>query len=367
MRPLQFFNLMSKYKNLIPHPDVISHSYHGIVVRFRKVDDDVYIPVTDARTLLNLGSGTLPIYTMCWTVAKIEFYKNGNALTAIQPCDLENLAKRGVRATIFPDQQQRIAWMREICKQIKEAEARPEVALKIFDSPEFGQIRTQIYEGEPVFCLADVCKAIDISNSRNVKARLDSEDVHAIDTLTPKGNQSITYINESGLYDTILRSESPKAKPFRKWVTKEVLPSIRKTGGYVAVTPDDTPEIVMARGLMAAQEALNRMEKRAVEAEHNLLIAQPKADYYDAVITERELFSTTQIAAELGMSYQTLRTRLFELGIVTAAKGLLLVTPENRMLGEEDSPNVRPSRSAFKWNLEGRNKIFELIAPTMPK
>lgn len=353
-------------KQYKPHPGVIMHSYHGRVVRFRNVDGDVYIPVTDARNLLMLGTSSIPIYAICASTAKIEFYKNGQPLSAILPCDLENLARRGVRAPISEEQHQKISWMREVAKLIKQEEATPEAALKIFDSPEFGEIRTQIHEGEPVFCLADVCKAIDISNHRNVKNRLDSEDVHSIDTLTKGGVQELTFINESGLYDTILRSESPKAKPFRKWVTKEVLPSIRKTGGYVAVTPEDTPEIVMARGLMAAQEALNRMTERALAAESTLEIAKPKVDYYDTVITHRELFSTTQIASELGMSYQTLRNLLFQHGIVTTPTGLLVIATGYADWGE-DTESPHPFRSRFKWNLKGRDGIFELIAPAMPK
>ena len=108
----------------------------------------------------------------------------------------------------------------------------------MFSNPQFGEIRTAGTPDEPLFCLADVCQSIGISNARNVKSRIDEEDVRQVDTLTNGGIQSITYVTESGLYDVILRSDSPNAKPFRKWVTSEVLPSIRKHGAYLPNLPD---------------------------------------------------------------------------------------------------------------------------------
>ena len=109
-----------------------------------------------------------------------------------------------------------------------------ENAIKIFENEEFGNIRVATSENnEPLFCLADVCAVIDITNARNVKSRLDPDDVRLVDTIDSMGrNQKVTFVTESGLYDVVIRSDSEKAKPFRKWITAEVLPSIRKTGGY---------------------------------------------------------------------------------------------------------------------------------------
>lgn len=107
--------------------------------------------------------------------------------------------------------------------------------VQIFKNPQFGEIRTAGTSEEPLFCLADLCKAVGIANSRNVRNRLDNDDVHLMDIVDSIGKrQKITFVTESGFYDVILRSDSPQAKPFRKWVTSEVLPSIRKTGKYVA-------------------------------------------------------------------------------------------------------------------------------------
>ena len=101
--------------------------------------------------------------------------------------------------------------------------------LQIFNSDEFGEIRTITKDNEPMFCLADVCKALDIKNATDVAKRLDDDERTRLNL----GRQGETnFVTESGLYAVILRSDKPNAKKFRKWITGEVLPSIRKTGSY---------------------------------------------------------------------------------------------------------------------------------------
>ena len=99
--------------------------------------------------------------------------------------------------------------------------------IQVFNNPQFGAVRTAGTADNPMFCLADVCQAIGIGNSRAVKNRLEEDDVSLIDTIDNLGRtQQVTFVTESGLYDVIIRSDSEQAKPFRKWVTSEVLPSI---------------------------------------------------------------------------------------------------------------------------------------------
>ncbi len=105
-------------------------------------------------------------------------------------------------------------------------------SIEIFKSESFGEVRVAGTSEEPLFCLADVCRAIGISNSRNVKDRLDNEDVRLVDTPTAGGVQSMVYVTEAGMYDAVLKSDSPKARPFSRWITHEVLITIRKTGSY---------------------------------------------------------------------------------------------------------------------------------------
>ena len=103
---------------------------------------------------------------------------------------------------------------------------------------ESSEIRTVQVNGEPWFVLADVCKVLEIKNSRDAAAKLDGDEKGVALTDTLGGKQHVTIINESGLYTVILRSDKPQAKPFRKWVTSVVLPSIRKTGSYSVQQPN---------------------------------------------------------------------------------------------------------------------------------
>ena len=105
--------------------------------------------------------------------------------------------------------------------------------IKIFESEEFGKVRTVVKDGEPWFVLADICK-VEISNSRMVAGRLDTEELMSVKLTSGGQRREMTAVSESGLYAVILRSDKLQAKPFRKWVTSEILPTIRRTGGYVA-------------------------------------------------------------------------------------------------------------------------------------
>ena len=161
--------------------------------------------------------------------------------------------------------------------------------IQVFNNPQFGSVRTAGTADNPMFCLADVCNAIGITNARNVKGRLDEEDVHLVDTPTAGGTQQITFVTESGLYDVIIRSDSEQAKPFRKWVTSEVLPSIRKHGMYATEAtvesmlndPENAIHMLQAyqrerKERMAAQQQVEKLEAQAIED-------KPKIIYADAV------------------------------------------------------------------------------------
>lgn len=140
--------------------------------------------------------------------------------------------------------------------------------IQIFQNEQFGKVRIAMNENEePLFCLADVCSVIGIANARNVRSRLEEDDVRQMDTIDSMGrNQQVTFITESGLYDVIIRSDSEKAKPFRKWVTSEVLPSIRKHGAYMT---QETLEKALTSPDFLIQLATNLKEEKQkrIEAE----------------------------------------------------------------------------------------------------
>lgn len=104
-------------------------------------------------------------------------------------------------------------------------------SIEVFENPIFGQIRMVMVDDEPMFCLVDVCKALEIKNATDVAKRLDEDELTRLNLGGRAGESN--FITESGLYAVIVRSDKPNAKKFRKWVTSEVLPTIRKTGGYV--------------------------------------------------------------------------------------------------------------------------------------
>ena len=175
--------------------------------------------------------------------------------------------------------------------------------IQIFQNEQFGKVRIAMNENEePLFCLADVCSVIGIANARNVKSRLDLEDVCQIDTLTEGGKQQVTFITESGLYDVIIRSDSEKAKPFRKWVTSEVLPSIRKHGAYMT---QETLEKALTSPDFLIQLATNLKEEKQkrIEAEQKVELAEqtiknnaPKVLFADAVSTSQRSCLVAELA-----------------------------------------------------------------------
>lgn len=186
---------------------------------------------------------------------------------------------------------------------------------------ESSKIRTIQKDGEPWFVLADVCKVLEISNSRNISSRLepDEKGVTLVDTLG--GTQQMTIINESGLYTVILRSDKPQAKPFRKWVTSEVLPSIRKHGAYMteqtlerALTSPDFL-IELATQLKSEREQRKQLETTVAVQEQQIAELQPKASYYDVVLNCKDLLSITTIAKDYGKSGVWLNRYLHENGV----------------------------------------------------
>lgn len=155
--------------------------------------------------------------------------------------------------------------------------------LRIFNSSEFGEIRTVVVDNEPMFCLADVCKALEISNVGNVKHRLSEKGIHSVDTLTKGGTQALTYINEPNLYKTIFQSRKESAERFTDWVTSEVLPSIRKNGGYIAGQESMTDDELLEKAVLVAQKKIAERDKIIEQQRQKIEADKPKTIFADAV------------------------------------------------------------------------------------
>ncbi|MBS6402034.1 MAG: phage antirepressor KilAC domain-containing protein [Atopobiaceae bacterium] len=148
--------------------------------------------------------------------------------------------------------------------------------IQVFKNDQFGQVRAaRGKNGEPVFVAKDICAILDLGNPRSSIALLDDDEkgVHSVDT--PGGRQQMTTVTEPGFYKLVMRSRKPEAKAFQRWVTHEVLPALRRDGGYM-VARDETPEQTMARAVLLAQQTIDRQRDRIAELE-------PKALFADAV------------------------------------------------------------------------------------
>nr|DAR07301.1 MAG TPA: KilAC domain protein [Caudoviricetes sp.] len=135
--------------------------------------------------------------------------------------------------------------------------------------------------------------------------------------LTAGGIQQANFVNEDGLYDAILDSRKQEAKQFRKWVTSEILPSIRKTGGYLITSEDDTPEIIMARAILVAQETIKKKDEKLKQLEHRNSILEPKAELMDKVMDTDQKIDIGQAAKILQLPFgrNTLFQKLREKGV----------------------------------------------------
>ena len=176
--------------------------------------------------------------------------------------------------------------------------------LQIFESREFGQIRTVTKDNEPMFCLMDICKALAIKNATDVVKRLEDDEVTRFNLGSRNGETN--FVTESGLYAVILRSDKPNAKKFRKWVTSEVLPSIRKSGGYIAGQEQMSDSELMAKALLVAQKQIEERNKQ-------IEVMKPKAIFADAVATSKTSILVGDLAKLICQNgYQIGQKRLFE-------------------------------------------------------
>ena len=236
--------------------------------------------------------------------------------------------------------------------------------IKIFKNHEFGAIRTFINEqGEPMFNANDVCNALGYDQPRKaVKRHVCEEDGTKHTILTNGGKQLATFINESGLYALILSSKLDSAKRFKHWVTSEVLPSIRKQGGYMMARPDESDEVILARALQIMQATLQRRDELIAKL-------QPRAEYADHVLDSISCFTVTQIGKELGMTGHDLNVLLCSHKIQYAQSGQYLLYADyarqglakNRTFSREGSDGTLHTRTYLVWTEKGRDFIHQLL------
>lgn len=248
--------------------------------------------------------------------------------------------------------------------------------ITIFNSPQFGEIRTAGTADNPMFCLADVCKALDLQPSA-VMRRLDDGVISSNPISDNLGRQQIAnFVSEDGLYDVILDSRKPEAKVFRKWITSDVLPSIRKTGGYMAVSDDMTDAEILAKAVLLANTTIeNRNERiKQLEAENEgqrMLISQMQKgnDYLNTILQSKGTLATTQVAADYGMTAISFNKKLKEMHIQRKINGQWILYAEFMGKGYVHSrtisfthSNGRPdTRMCTEWTQRGRLFLYDAL------
>jgi len=177
--------------------------------------------------------------------------------------------------------------------------------MQIFLNEQFGQVRTTLIDGAPWFVAADVCKALEIGNPTMALVRLDDDEKNTLNSTEGihkkgRGNPLMNIINEPGLYTLVLSSRKPEAKQFKRWITHEVIPAIRKYGGYLTdelLTQIEENEKTISRFVNAL---INEREKSG-RLEQRLSLTQPKADYFDAFVNPYECTNIRTTAKELAI------------------------------------------------------------------
>ena len=265
-----------------------------------------------------------------------------------------------------------------------------EAKIQYFQSPVFGQIRVMVIDDKPMFVAKDVAAMLGYNEphkaiSRHCKGCMKHPVECVTGTYTDSNGKSqntkqimdILFIPESDVYRLVMRSKLPEAEKFQDWVCEEILPAIRKTGGYMITKADDTPEEIMARALLVAQDTMKRKEERIrLLEEKNLILEEqhkesvPKLEYHDKVLMSADTYTTNQIAKELGLSAITLNKKLKSLGVQYRQSGQWLLYAKYQNKGYTKThtytfTHITTGQHGTKmrtvWTEKGRKFIHELL------
>lgn len=217
--------------------------------------------------------------------------------------------------------------------------------IRVFHNLKFGEIRTIQTSDQPVFCLTDVCSILGL-NASKVAQRLEKDVLSKYPLLTPGGEQLVNFVNEDGLYDVILDSRKPEAKQFRKWITSEVLPSIRKSGGYISVKEDETPEQIMAKALIIANQAIERQKAQIIAQSTVIEENKPRVLFAQAVETSNRSILIGELAKILNQN-----------GINIGQNRLFALLRQNGFLGQRGDYYNMPTQKSMEMGLFEIKKI----------
>lgn len=252
--------------------------------------------------------------------------------------------------------------------------------MQVFSNPEFGSIRTITVNDEPWFVLKDVCEAFGETNYRRVASRLEDDEKGVSQITTPGGKQNMTIVNESGLYSALFAMQPEKARgvddeyiakrqtqlrQFKRWVTHDVLPSIRKTGGYMI--PQDYPSAL--RALADAEEQKMKLLAENQRQAQAIADFEPIRQYVDEILESQSAMATSQVAADYDLSAKALNKILYEAGIQRNVNGQWILYKRYMGKGYTKSKTIQFIRSdgrydstmQTQWTQKGRMLIHEVL------
>lgn len=243
--------------------------------------------------------------------------------------------------------------------------------LQVYNNAEFGSVRTTIIDGEPFFVGKDIAEVLGYSNPQKaLRDHVDEEDKTLNDSFTVNGTKGIL-INESGLYSLILRSQLPKARQFKRWVTSEVMPSIRRHGMYATDELIANPDLAIAAFTALKEEREKRMALEEAVAVQKQQIAemQSKATYYDVVLKCKDAVNISVIAKDYGWSAQRMNEYLHKKGVQFKQADIWLLYQKHAGCGYtktnthiyEDSCGNEHTKVHTKWTQKGRLFIYSLL------
>lgn len=226
---------------------------------------------------------------------------------------------------------------------------------------EGNEVRTVLIDDEPYFVGKDVAEVLGYLNVRDALSKhVDEEDKGVAFCDTPGGQQKMTTINESGLYSLIISSKLPTAKKFKRWVTSEVLPTIRKHGMYATDELLNNPDLLIQVATQLKEERTGRLL-----AEQQVQELKPKATYYDLILQNKSLLSVSKISKDYGMSARTMNTKLHELGVQFRQGDIWLLYAKYQDRGYTQTSTYaldeEHSKVSTKWTQAGRLFIYELL------
>lgn len=245
--------------------------------------------------------------------------------------------------------------------------------IKIFENSDFGQVRTLERNNEIYFVASDICKCLDIKNTTQAVQRLDGDEKSMFNIGLSGGETNL--VNEYGLYNLILVSRKKEARSFKRWITHEVLPSIRKHGAYM--TDEVLKEALTSPDFLIklATELKEEREKRiALEIDNNIKAQQigelkPKADYVDKILKSKSLMNVSQIAKDYGMSATKFNKILHELKVQYKQAGQWLLYSKYHDKGYTHSETfnftnkngINETNLTTKWTNKGRLFLYNLL------